>query len=73
MMHCFPPALKVSEIPPHDPGNLNRVHSSILSSKASSILEKEVRLMVVVAEKELTMELNSATNFLCEHIRSFGR
>lgn len=41
MIHHFPPAFKVSEIPPHYPGSLIRVHSPLLPVKASSILEKE--------------------------------
>jgi len=58
--------LKVSEIPSHYPRSLIRVHNSLLLLKASCILEKENRLMAVVAEKELTMEISlpiSATNF----------
>lgn len=57
MIHCFLPAFKVSEIPPHYPRSLIRVHNPLLSVKASSTLEKEDGLMVVVVEKEVTTEI----------------
>lgn len=57
MIHCFSSALKVSEILPYYPGSLIRVHNSLSSIKASSILEKEEGLTVVVAEKELPLEM----------------
>lgn len=57
MIHCFPPAFKVSEIPPHYLGSQIRVHNPLLSAKASSTLEKEDGLMVVVVEKEVIMEI----------------